>query len=214
MKIHVIGNSHSHYFSESTDIVAPECHKNHPHFRSYSIGAAISYNFYEHHLQRVKNLIFNHIKPAPEDYIMLCGFNEIDNRWHLPKRITETGLSIEEVVNECATRYFRAIKELKDTGLNICIFGAHPSTTGGHNEDFNNPVYGTCLLRNDITKQYNKKLSELCNQENIEFIDIFDYLIFPETGLTNMEYFRDYCHLNFKSHQYMTEQFKLKNIIK
>lgn len=211
--IHCIGNSHAHYFSESTDIVAEECHKQNPYFRSYSIGAAISYNFFEHHLQRVKNLISNRINPNENDYILLCGFTEIDCRWHLPKRITEWSLDIETVVNECVDRYFRAIKDLKDSGYNVIVFGSHPSTTGGHNADFNNPVYGSCLFRNSITKCYNTKLEEKCLAENIHFIDIFDYLV-DENNLTKMEYFRDYCHLNFNSYEYMKEQFKNKNLIK
>lgn len=208
-----IGNSHSHYFSESTDIVAPECHKQHPYFRSYSIGAAISYNFYENHLPRVKSLIRDTINPSKNDYIMLCGFLEIDARWHLPKKISQTGLSIEEVVDECVNRYFRAIKELKELDYNVIVFGSHPSTTGNHNDDPSNPVWGDCLTRNKITKTYNSKLEQLCIEENIHYIDIFDYLIDKETGLTNMNYYRDYTHLNFKSHPYMIERFKEKKLI-
>ena len=212
--IHVIGNSHCHYFAENDNIVALECNKTHPYFRSYSIGAAISYNFFQHHLSRVKDLIFNYIKPKSEDYILLAGLTEIDSRWHLPKRVSETGLSIDVVVNECAERYFRAILELKNLGLNMIIFGAHPSTTAGHNDDQSNPVYGDCLNRNKISKCYNNKLKEMCLNNDIIYIDIYDYLIDKETGLTKMEYYRDYCHLNNKSHPYMVEEFKIKGLIK
>jgi len=211
--INTIGNSHTFYFSNNDNIVASECDKTHPYFRSYSIGAAISYNFYEHHLPRVKRLIKDTIKPSNDDYIMLCGFNEIDSRLHLPKKIEQTGLSMETVVNECAERYFRAIKELKDENYNLIVFGSHPSTTGGHNDDPSNPVWGDCLNRNKITKMYNQKLKELCESYNVHYLDIFDYLIDQNTGLTNMIFFRDYCHLNSNSHPYMVEQFKLKKII-
>lgn len=212
--IHVIGNSHSHYFSESTDIVAHACHKNHPYFQTYSIGAAISYNFYEHHLPLVRNIIVNEIKPASTDYIMICGFHEIDCRWHLPKKMAELNLSLEYVVDECLKRYFRTFISLKEDYDNLIVFGSHPSTTGGHNDDYpNNPVYGDCLNRNKITKYFNTELEKLCISNNIHYLDIFDYLV-DENGLTRMEYFRDYCHLNFKSHAYMVEQFKNKGFIK
>ncbi len=211
--IHVIGNSHAHYFSESTNIVAPYCHQTHQYFRSYSIGAAISYNFYEHHLPIVKDLV-RQINPSKEDYIMLCGFHEIDCRWHLPKKIVETNLSMEYVVDECLERYFRTFINLKNDKVNLIVFGSHPSTTGGHNNDYpNNPVYGDCLFRNKITKYFNNEFKELCIKHNIHYIDIFDYLV-DENGLTKMEYFRDYCHLNFKSHPYMVEQLKNKGFIK
>lgn len=210
--IHVIGNSHAHYFAESTDITAPECHKQNTYFKSYSIGAVIAYNFYEHHLATVKNLIGYKIKPTVDDYVMLV-VGEVDCRWHLPKRASDTGQDVEAVVNECVDRYFRAIKELNNTYAKMIVFGAHPSTTGAHNDDFNNPVYGDCLFRNKITLQYNKRLEEKCLEENIPFVNIFDYLV-NENGLTKMEYFRDYCHLNFKSHPYMVEQFKNKGLIK
>lgn len=212
--ISAIGNSHSHYFSGSTNIVASECDKSHPYFRSYSIGPAISYNFVLNHLPTVKDLIQNKIKPSTKDYISLVGFSEIDCRWHLPKRITENGGKLEDIVNECVERFFKGIKELKDMGYNMVQVSTHTSSTYPHNEDPSNPVYGDCLFRNQITKQYNKRLEELCIEENIPYIDIFNYLIFPDTGLTNQYYYRDYCHLNDKSHSYMIEQFKNKGIIK
>ncbi len=211
--IHVIGNSHAHYFSESTAITDAECHKYNPYFRSYSIGAVIAYNFYEHHLNTVKNLIANRINPTENDYVMLV-VGEVDCRWHLPKRASDIGQDVNVVVNECVDRYFRAIKELNDSGVKMVVFGAHPSTTGGHNDDFNNPVFGDCLFRNRISIQYNKRLEEKCLTENIPFVNIFDYLVDSETGLTKMEFFRDYCHLNFTSHPYMVEQFKNKGLIK
>ncbi len=212
--IHCIGNSHTHYFSESTNIVGQECHKQHPYFRSYSLGPIIAYNFYEHHLENTKYIIKNVINPSKEDYIMLVN-PEIDCRWHLPKKIVEAKLSMEYVVNECLERYFRTFTHLKENGVNLIVFGSHPSTTGGHNNDYpNNPVYGDCLSRNKITKYFNSELEKLCIKNNIHYLDIFDYLVDAESGLTKMEYFRDYCHLNFVSHPYMVEQFKNKGFIK
>ena len=136
--IHVIGNSHSHYFSESTDIVAHSCMKTNQYFHTYSIGAAICYNFYENHLPIVKQLLVDEIKPKKDDYVMICGFHEIDCRWHLPKKMSEYNLTLEYVVDECLKRYFRTFVYLKNEGYNLIVFGSHPSTTSGHNDDYPN----------------------------------------------------------------------------
>ena len=209
--IHIIGNSHAHYYSEYTKVWESCCDKTHQFFRSYSIGAIIAYNFYEHHLQRVKHLI-NQISPSKDDYIGLV-IGEVDCRWHLPKKAQETGLSIETVVNECVERYFRAIVELRNEGYNIVVLGAHPSTTSGHDDGRDTPVFGECLFRNNIAIQYNSKLKELCLKENIIFISIFVKLV-DSNNITKMEYYMDYCHLNSNSHPYMIEEFKNKGIIK
>ena len=122
-------------------------------------------------------------------------------------------MSIETVVNECVERYFRAIVELRNEGYNIVVLGAHPSTTSGHDDGRDTPVFGECLFRNNIAIQYNSKLKELCLKENIIFISIFVKLV-DSNNITKMEYYMDYCHLNSNSHPYMIEEFKNKGIIK
>jgi hypothetical protein len=80
-------------------------------------------------------------------------------------------------------------------GYKVIAFGAHPSTTSGHNDDPQNCVFGDCLTRNRIAIEYNKSLQEQSKNNGLFFVSIFDYLV-DDNFMTKMEYFKDYCHLD------------------
>jgi hypothetical protein len=115
-KIFAIGNSHCHFFSGSHpgDTSGKKANQ---HFVSYSLGPVIAYNFYEHHLPKIYSLIEQKkIQIRAKDFIMLV-VGEVDCRWHLPKQAADKGVSIEGLVKECVTRFFRAVLELNKTSL-------------------------------------------------------------------------------------------------
>ena len=56
-------------------------------------------------------------------------------------------------------------------------------------------------------------LEKKCSDKNIEFVSIIRELINPN-GLTKMEYFKDYCHLNHKKcFPMVVDKFKNKGLI-
>lgn len=211
--IYAIGNSHAHFFtnSEPSDIIGR--FKN-QYFTSFSLGPTIAYNFYEHHLPKIIDLInFKQINILPDDYILLV-VGEVDCRWHLPKQAEEQKRDIEDITRECINRFFRSHLFLKEKGFNVVSWGGHPSTTSGHNDDPSNPVYGDCLYRNKISKYWDSYLSYISLINSIPNISIINDLI-NENGLTKMEYFIDYCHLNHdKLIKNILNKFEEKNLIK
>ena len=90
--------------------------------------------------------------------------------------------------------------------------GRHPSTISGHNEDPDNPIYGECLFRNQISLLWNDYLHHKCKKNDMKFISVIRNLI-NDDGLTNMEYFRDYCHLNQNLIPMVLEQSKTEGVI-
>jgi hypothetical protein len=119
---------------------------------------------------------------------------EVDCRWHLPKQSSLQNKKIEELVEECVTRYFECYLDLINRGYKVIVWAGHPSTTAGHNDNLGCPVYGDCEYRNKISFYWNDVLKNLCEINDIPFLSIMDYLV-DENKITKMEYFLDYCHL-------------------
>ena len=192
--IFVFGNSHSHVFTD-THPATFGIGKENNFFTSLSLGPTIAYNFFEHHYSTMLNWIGQLNINKENDYIVLA-IGEVDCRWHLPYQASIQGKTNQEVVTECIDRYFRVYLDLKQRGYKVIGWGGHPSTTSGHNEDQNEPVFGDCLTRNKISLLWNNLLKERCEQNDIPFISIIEELI-DDNGMTKMEYFSDYCHLNY-----------------
>ena len=201
--IYTFGNSHAHLFTNTHPATFGKGNV-HPNFTSYSLGATIAYNFYEHHLPKV----YEHLKNIPfdknNDYVMLI-VGEVDCRWHLPYQAHIQNTSHENIVNECINRYFQNYIDLVDKGYKIIGWGGHPSTTAGHSDNPSEPIFGDCLSRNAISLLWNEKLKEKCLQHNIPYISIINNLIDPSTGLTKTYYFSDYCHLNYDKLNHLIE---------
>jgi hypothetical protein len=178
--IHCIGNSHVRAFSASN-------------IAAHHIGPVIAYNFLEHHFFKIKGhlrLISNN------DYVSLIA-GEVDCRYHLPLQADTQGKTDIEVTTDCVDRFFRCFKILKDENYNLIAFATHPTTTEPHDmsDPTNKPIYSSCIRRNNICILWNRRLKELCDNEDIPFISIYEKLV-DENNITKMEYFEDYCHLD------------------
>lgn len=197
MRIHIIGNSHTCIFANCAfnKQYPPEIPKqtiDGVEFNVYHIGPIIAYNFFEHHYNKVLDIINAHVN-KDEDYIMIV-VGEGDCRWHLPKQAQEQNRDVKDVTIECVHRFFRCYQDLKNQGYKCIAWGSHPGTTSGHCENMNNPVFGDCKSRNVITRLFAAEYKKLCDAAKIPFVSILEYLI-DEDGLTKMSYFHDYCHL-------------------
>ena len=190
--IYVFGNSHANTFTNTSPGLI-DTWSSDEKFSSFSLGPIIAYNFKDHHYPKVLSILRN-MSLKEDDYIVLA-VGEVDHRWHLPKKAANTGITIDNVTNECVDRFFEAFVDLKRRGYKVIGWGSHPSTTGKHNNDLNQPVFGDCLTRNQIGRLWNSRLESLCLKNDIPFVSIFEDLI-DESGMTKMEYYMDYCHLD------------------
>lgn len=203
--IYCIGNSHANLFTDTHPSIQNKIFKY--GFVSCSIGPVIAYNFSNNHLYKVLNLLETSDFDKELDYVMLI-VGEVDCRWHLPKKSNDNNVDIYEVVEECVDRFFNNYLELKNKGYKIIGWGGHPSTIDGHDDNPDKPVFGSCSTRNSISRTWDKLLKDRCDSNNIPYISIMEYLI-DEDGLTKMEYFMDYCHLDYhKVKNILVEKFK------
>ena len=124
-------------------------------------------------------------------------------------------LTINDVVKECVDRYFDVVNEYKNLGWKIIVWGPiaswHESKqyTGG-------PSFGTCMERNDVTKEFNRYLSQLCFNNNIDFVTIFDKMV-DENNETLVTYLDDWdgCHMHLsqRAMPLIIDEFNNKKLI-
>jgi hypothetical protein len=209
--IYVFGNSHAHFFTDSTPSKIGEGEKENEQFRTFSLGPVIAYNFIDHHLPMMINYI-NTLPITPIDSILIA-VGEVDCRWHLPNQANIQKKEINEIIHECVDRLFIAHTHLRESGYDVIGWGGHPSTTEGHSDDPSRPVFGDCLYRNQITLEWNDYLSKKCQGGGFKFSSVVRDLI-NEDGLTKMEYYKDYCHLDsLKFLPTVIEKFKKEKIL-
>ncbi len=210
--IHCIGDSHANLFS-GVPFVQPSWPEPHEDlislFRTYRLGPVLAYNLSRSGTRtRGREKLFAVLNTIPIGSRVLFCFGEIDCRAHLLKQAEKQNRGTEDVVNECVDRYFSVIKEVSQMGYGVLVWHVPPSTRfivkGGEY-----PTYGTCLERNRVVHQFNRRLSELIEENSLKAISIFDRLV-DRDGLTKIEYFRDSIHLSQKVMPFVIEEIRHK----
>lgn len=189
--IYTIGNSHAHIFTNTAPGYESVGYK-YP-FKSISIGPTIAYNFYENHYPIVLKKM-EELNVQKNDYIILV-VGEVDCRWHLPYQSMVQNKNVWDLTKECIDRFYRCHIDLKARGYNVLSWGNHPSNNN-EQDNPNSPIFGNVQLRNKISKLWNDYLEHKSKEDGILHISIFNELM-NEDGTTKMEYFSDYCHLNY-----------------
>lgn len=203
--IHCIGDSHASIFSgsETMQPVWPTRSKDTlDKFRSYRIGPATAYQ-----LETKKGILDNILKLSfiHTDSLLFC-FGEVDIRAHLKKQIDLQKRSVKDIVKECVDRYFKTILHYKGLGVNVMVWG--PIASWSNKKSYSGPSFGTCLERNEITREFNEYLKSLCDGEGIKFITIF-YKMLDGNNETNINYVDSTgIHLNNNSIPLILEAFK------
>lgn len=204
--IYVFGNSHASIFSNAppcgnkvarTKIGLSPPNPDHPTLSCVFLGPVTAYNLYENeqYVPKISKILKDINADKTKDIIGL-NMGEIDCRVHIPKRILLGG-DQHSLVDECVRRYFKKIEELMTEGWELLVFGTHPTTIEGHDENPEQPHYGDCKFRNDICVEFNTILKELCDANELKFANVYHHLV-DENNLTRMEYFIDYCHLSYE----------------
>ena len=191
MKIHVFGNSHVWIFNGDEEHFPPRKQVL-PHFLTYHLGPTTAWSWTEKYLPQVQQLIRKHRIPKSSKIMFVVG--EVDCRWHLPFQAKNHGRDVEDVVRECMDRYFESFKKMTAQGFEMYAWGTHPTTTAGHCDDPQGPIFGTVQERNRISVIWNQMLKDKCKANGIKYVSIYRHMV-DENNITKMEYMRDYCHM-------------------
>jgi hypothetical protein len=213
--IHCIGDSHSAVFSgkeEMQPIWPIPSNDISPYFRSYRIGAATAYQL-ANKIPIIDSIINSRVN-KDVDKVLFC-FGEVDIRAHLKKQMEVKNEPITSIVRECVDRYFDVIQHYKNMGIDMLVWGPiaswHDSKkyTGG-------PSFGTNIERNNITKEFNDYLKELCSKNNIGFVSIF-YDMVNSNNETIPTFLDDWdgshIHLSQRSMPLIIKRFEEQNLL-
>lgn len=132
-----------------------------------------------------------------EGDIVIFAYGEIDVRCHINKQINQHSRSLDAVIDTLASNYVHAILHNRScyNDLICMIYSVTPPRDGLNNPDF--PCSGTIEDRVIATKQLNAKLSELCAQHDILFIDVYDHYALAD-GTLNLALSDESVHISPK----------------
>ena len=207
--IHCIGDSHVSIFNGTDNISMggelPYSKDTHPNFKSYNLGPALAYNLNKKG-HKWNNLLNNVLKNIPKKDYILLSFGQIDCCNHLPKqKILQPERSYIVIIKECVNKYFSVIKNIKEEGFNVIVYG--PVI----------PQYCEYAQYNREDKKFALKLfteylSLLCKDNNILHISMYDKLT-DKNDMLIKHYYRETMHLNTNAFELVINELKINQIL-
>jgi hypothetical protein len=201
--IYTFGDSHTGMFCEAYRKPGTFAPTSDPKvvFIDCSSGVPMTaYSFSRYDAEIRKVLASIEFKPQDEMWFIL---GEIDVRFHIYYHHQRLNISLDESIERVASIYVNYVKGLNELGYNIRIVSVVPPQ----------PNF-TCYLydpsyqikesikeggnsaedRIYITKRVNERIKAKCLESGVGFIDIYEYLVDPETGCNIPSMTRDGMH--------------------
>jgi hypothetical protein len=201
--IHVIGDSHSFSF------------KRRRRFIIHYIGPATAYNLANKNgTVKSNEKLFKiiHQINKQRDIIVLV-FGEIDCRVHIYNQFKKNNEAVKmtSIIDNAITNYGIILRQLKDMGINFCVYGILPASKGiiryppymtstMREAEFKNfkekyPYLADQIIRSQINKEFNERLKRYCREHDYKYIDIYPYVASKE-GIILDEFAQDEIHVN------------------
>ncbi len=190
-KIFAVGDSHSR-----------RCFENHEQIADSR--ALVGYNKLDgktaYNLERHEKKLLRILEPLREKELIFC-FGEVDIRLHIKYKHQQLGIPVERLIDKTAARYTSYVSRLRRQGHRIHIFNVVP--TGDYlgpearkwEEGLSYPFTATYAERTEYTEKMNQCYRSYCQELEIPFIDIYQYLV-DEQGQRRQELVFDFAHLN------------------
>ena len=183
--IHVIGDSHLRPFAFRSP------------FLLHHISQATAYNLNKDNSFSQSKKYLNSFLPNinKQRDILFLVFGEIDARVHiyLQYEKNDRKVSIGELIDATVAKYGQMIERLKHDGFAVCVHGLPPAARKDFESDL--PFMGSPQQRSEISREFNKKLSDFCRKNKNPFVDI-QSIAASENGFMKKEYAADEVHLN------------------
>lgn len=201
-QVFAFGNSHVSIFSGTDSMVPiwPNLSQDKlPWFRTFRIGAVTAYQAVKH--MKLIYEICDSVSFKKDEDILLFVFGEVDIRAHIVEQSKKQNRPQVQITKEVVQRYFEAIKEAKDEGYEVAVFGCIAGfklKEGGDKPPW--PYSGTCKERNSITQIFNQELCKKCHTNYIPFISVFEEMLLMngETDVRYLDINGAGCHLTTK----------------
>lgn len=173
-RVHVFGDSHAHFcFSDHgqadysfaySDII-------HMPFSIHWLGPKTMHNVGKNGLNALNLKNYN----IAENDVAVFAFGEIDVRCHVGKQRDHNKRDVNEILDALVVGYFNTINQNKGFYQKIycVVMEVVPPTDGAYSPEY--PFYGSLEDRASITLQLNKKLQEVCLQNDVIFLKVQDF---------------------------------------
>jgi hypothetical protein len=185
--VHVVGDSHVVPFRGSMPFLA------------HHLGAATAYNLNRKNSTTKSNeQLFKVINKLGKRDLVMLSFGEVDWRIHIYYQHKKSNgkCSMEELIDRTISNYGEVMAQLKERGVNFCVYCISPATHVGN--EYKYPFYGTPQIRSQMNRTFNERLRTFCEINGYKFIDIYDKVT-DKDGLMLKEYGGDEIHLNKKA---------------
>jgi len=185
--IHVIGDSHLRPFVFRSP------------FLLHHISQATAYNLNKDNSFSQSKRYLNSFLPRIDKKrdVLLLVFGEIDARVHiyLQYKKHDGKISMARMIEATVEKYGETIRRLKDDGFAVCVHGIPPAARQNFASDL--PFLGTPEQRSEISREFNRRLGDFCQNNGILYIDV-QSISADEDGFMKNEYAADEVHLNGK----------------
>ena len=190
-KIFAVGDSHSRRCFEGHHIIADS-------------RALVGYNKLDgktaYNLERHEKKLLKILNPLREKELIFC-FGEVDVRLHIKYKHLQLGVPLDRLISKTAERYISYVHALRGDGHRIHVFNVVPtgdflgSAAEKWKQDLSYPFTATYEERSSYTEQLNSAYAAYCDEWQIPFIDIYQYLI-DDTGKRRQELVFDFAHID------------------
>jgi lysophospholipase L1-like esterase len=180
-------------------------------FITHHVGPATAYNLCSHSSTTKSNeKLFSTLKKINKKRdIVVLAFGEIDCRLHIYNQYMkhEKKTSIENLIFNTIENYGKVIQEIKKAGYSFFVYGIPPASRDENM--YNCPFYASKDMRVHISRLFNRKLKEFCEDKNYIYIE-FQSKFEDESGLISEIFSEDTIHLNMKAGALIAEEIRAK----
>ena len=192
-KIHILGDSHSREFTNIANTVI------------HHVGPATMYKAGRDQLSFVDIRQFGVV----DGDVIIFSLGEIDARCHIEKQSILQNRSLDDIIHSLAAQYIDFILNniTPYDSITPIIYSITPPTDIITNPDL--PIYGSLVNRVLITKRLNQILKLLADENDILFLDVYQYYA-DDRGALIDELGDGNVHINQDSYHYIeNELYKL-----
>lgn len=203
--IYVVGDSHVNFFSGNEELAfipvgnginTSKQIAGLP-FSVFHMGPCLAYNTNRYNttyrFREKLEYLLSEIIESGAGIMFVLGW--VDIRAHVYKQSRKNACTFEEIINTILNNYVEMMTDVKKKGYKVYCFGPIGALSEKTPSEEIFEDSGTEAEQNIATAYFTKRLCEMCEEENIAFISLFEKLITDDMH-TRLDYLcSDGCHL-------------------
>lgn len=223
----VLGDSHAAFFAGNYSFSSMTCYNStelgpilhekerDKRFCVLRLGPGLAYNTIRKNTSSMiheKYELLNRVFLRGGGDTVVLSFGEIDIRTQVFKHTDATN-NYKDVIDEILSNYRRFLNKVILDGHRVFVWGPIASQKDEWSENASFPRVGNEIDRNMATEYYNLALKDICDQDGIGFMSIYNDLV-DNDYKTREEFIFDQCHLGQNARPLLEEQIKKSGLFR